>query len=53
MAAQEHQVTDFDQGKRYASHWTAQENSQTPVSLAEIEKVREQRKKDYHEIAKE
>lgn len=53
MDPQTKEDLDVDQGKRYASHWTSEENKNTPVSLAEIEKVREERKKHYHEIAKE
>lgn len=55
MSKEENKNPDekVDQGARYASHWTKQENKNKPVDLAEIEKVREERKKHYHEIAKE
>lgn len=53
MSKNKTQKKAYDQGKLYASHWTNEENINTPVNIAEIEKIRESRKKHYVEIAKE
>ncbi|KAL8808871.1 MAG: hypothetical protein Q9200_003935 [Gallowayella weberi] len=42
-----------DLATRFTAHWTAAENANKPVAIAEIEVAREKRRKDYASIAKD
>lgn len=45
--------TALDLGRCYARHWTTLENSQRPVPLSALASLREDRQKNYKDIAKE
>lgn len=42
-----------DPGIKFASHWTAEENANKPLSIPAIEAARANRRKNYAAIARE